>query len=87
MRDKIARGQLRAAKDGRAWVVILPPLTSANGGSDAVVRGSAAVVDAADELARVERAVVATATRYMGDLRVMLGELREVYEGRIRAAD
>ncbi|HET8626474.1 MAG TPA: hypothetical protein VFL91_03600 [Thermomicrobiales bacterium] len=54
-------------------------------GGDAALGGETAA--AADDLARVERAVAATATRYMGDLRVMLGELREVYEGRIRAGD
>lgn len=71
VRDKIERGQLQAEKDGKRWIVTLPPDAPE---ADAVVSGSAsgsgAVVDAVaggSTPAEVERAIEATASRYMAD--------------------
>ena len=71
VRDKIEHGQLQATKEGKRWLVTLPPAAPE---VDAVVSGSAsgsgAVVDAVasgSTPAEVERAIEATATRYMAD--------------------
>jgi excisionase family DNA binding protein len=93
VRDKIERGTLRATKEGKRWIVLLPP-------EDAVVRGSgsgsraagSAVVEEVEPTgsitpAVVEQAIARTGQQYTADLRAMLGELRQVYEGQITAKD
>jgi excisionase family DNA binding protein len=93
VRDKIERGQLPAVKEGKRWIVLLPPEDAVAGGSE---RGSGAVVDAVvGEVsgrpdispAVVEQAIARTGRQYTGDLREMLAELRAVYEGQVEAKD
>ena len=96
VRDRIERGTLDAVKEPgqRGWRILLPPeaapeavAPTASGGSprgsDAVAGGSDAIVTPAV----VEQAIARTGQQYTADLRVMLGELRAVYEGQIAAKD
>ena len=78
---------------GRAcgWRILLPPeavvdtvAPTALGGSP---RGSAGVGEAVAAPTLVEAAIQRTGQQYTTDLRTMLTELREVYEGQIEAKD
>jgi len=93
VRDRIERGTLDAVKQEgqRGWRILLPPDavvhavgTTASGGSP---RGSEAVGGAVATPALVEAAIQRTGQQYTTDLRTMLTELREVYEGQIEAKD
>jgi len=99
VRDRIARGTLQAEREGTRWMVLLPaerPTTPPE--DDAAVRGSlrgsdavgGAVGGGSDAVvtpAEVERAIQRTGQQYTADLRAMLAELRQVYEGQIAAKD
>ena len=91
VRDKIERGQLRAEKEGKRWIVLLPPDDAEVRGS---VSGSGAVADAVvggSTPAEVERAIEATAGRYMADFAGLYdrisAEVAERYEQTIAAKD
>jgi len=96
VRDKIARGQLDAVKEGKRWMVLLPPeQLPTPPEDDAVVsgssRGSGAVVDAVVTPAQIERAIERTGQRYVTDMAALYDrvstELGAVYEGQLAAKD
>ena len=96
VRDKIARGQLDAMREGKRWMVLLPPeQLPAPPEDDAVVsgssRGSGAVVDAVVTPAQIERAIERTGQRYVTDMAALYDrvstELGAVYEGQLAAKD
>jgi len=96
VRDKIERGQLDAVKDGKRWMVLLPPeQPPAPPADDAVVggssRGSGAVVDAVATPAQIEQAIERTGEKYVTDMTALYDrvstELSVVYEGQIAAKD
>lgn len=93
VRDRIEQGTLDAVKpEGqRGWRILLPPEAVVDAvaptASSGIPSGSAAVGDAVVTPALVEAAIQRTGQQYTADLRVMLAELREVYEGQIAAKD
>ena len=93
VRDRIERGTLDAIKEPgqRGWRILLPreaaPDAVGNTASGGSTRGSEAVGGAVVTPAVVEQAITRTGQQYTADLRTMLGELREVYEGQITAKD
>jgi len=96
VRDKIARGQLDAMREGKLWMVLLPPeQLPAPPEDDAVVsgssRGSGAVVDAVVTPAQIERAIERTGQRYVTDMAAIYdrvsAELGAVYAGQLAAKD
>lgn len=96
VRDKIARGQLRAEKEGKRWIVLLPAEAPPEATTtDAVVGGSrcgsGAVVDAVVTPAQIERAIERTGQRYVTDMAALYDrvstELGAVYAGQLAAKD
>lgn len=96
VRDKIERGQLDAVKDGKRWMVHLPPdvpaeATTASAVAGGSERGSGAVVDAVVTPAEIERAVERTGRKYVTDMAALYDrvstELSAVYEGQLAAKD
>jgi len=96
VRDKIARGQLDAVREGKRWMVLLPPeQLPTPPEDDAVVsgssRGSGAVVDAVVTPAQIERAIERTGQRYVTDMAALYDrvstELGAVYAGQLAAKD
>ncbi len=93
VRDRIERGTLDAVKQEgqRGWRILLPPEavvdTVAPTASSGSPSGSGAVGGAVVTPALVETAIQRTGQQYTTDLRTMLTELREVYEGQIEAKD
>lgn len=97
VRDRVERGTLDAVKEPgqRGWRILLSPDAVADAVGEAVGpaasggrgSGSGAVGEAVATPALVEAAIQRTGQQYTSDLRTMLAELREVYEGQIEAKD
>lgn len=92
VRDKIERGQLDAVKDGKRWMVLLPPEQPATSPEDdAVVRGSASGSGAVVTPAQIEQAIERTGQKYVTDMAALYDrvgtELSAVYEGQLAAKD
>ena len=96
VRDKIERGQLNAVKEGKRWMVLLPPDASAQSATaDAVaggsVSGSGAVVDAVVTPAQIERAIERTGQKYVTDMAALYDrvstEVGRLYEAQLTAKE
>lgn len=80
--DKIERGQLRAEREGQRWLVLLPPDAPLNGESG----GDSAQAPVSErEQAAPHASPHFNADRYNAELRAMMLEMRQAYEGQVIA--
>jgi hypothetical protein len=94
VRKRLQRGTLDGEKVAGTWHVLLDRPDTPSGRQDTVRTDrqdsqDAEPVEAAYQVspAVVEQAIARTGQQYTADLRAMLGELRQVYEGQLAAKD
>ena len=98
VRKRIQRGTLDGHKRAGHWFVVIERQDGPSGRQDAVRTErqdssgqppAGAPVEAAYRVtpAEIEQAVSRTSAQYMGDLRTMLAEVGQIYEGQLTAKD
>lgn len=96
VRDKIERGQLRAEKDGKRWMVLLPAAATtatdavasgSTSGSGAVARSEPVEVHYRVAPAELEQAIERTGGKYVADMQTMFDRVGRLYEAQLAAKD